>query len=274
MKYFRDVWSYFDIALIAFSFTAFAIWLYRLWEAQRIMTQLSSSNHNGKYVNLQMLAYWDDILSCMLALCAYTASLKFMKILQFNKIIRTLFRTMIICGSEMISFGVLFCLVAFSFIQAGYVIFNDFSTFVKSMETGFLLILGKFQLADMLAANPVFAVIFYIFFNGFVIVVLLNMFISMVSDAFVAAKAEDDDTLHLEDFMYIKLKKMLSIFGAVKGAIDSEEAKMEASLTKKGNYMEPVDNFNYKTNRLVNVLTEVIFYDFIILLSFFVPKRI
>jgi hypothetical protein len=276
-KYFKELWSYMDLSQIAFSFAAFAIWLYRLWEAQRVMNQMASylttsTDRTGKYVNLQMLAYWDDTLSCLLAICACLGSLKFLKILQFNSTIRTLFSTMNKCVHELVSFGLIFILAVFAFIQAGYVVFNDriygLSTFFKSIETGFLLMLGKFQLKDMLNANPTCTVIFYMAFNVFVIMVLLNMFISMMCDAFEEAKeeAKSGDPLGLEAYLYDKLAKF---FGSVKEKsslvsasqkekLSREERDMMASVSQQGNYMATTDQFNYKANLLVNVLHSVI----------------
>jgi hypothetical protein len=66
---------------------SYAIWLYRVWEALGIMNKLST---NKQTINIQMLAYWDDVLACMLAFCACLGSMKFFKILQFNRSIQTL----------------------------------------------------------------------------------------------------------------------------------------------------------------------------------------
>jgi hypothetical protein len=41
LNYFKRAWSYLDIALIAFSYATFAVWLYRLWEAQKMMNKLT-----------------------------------------------------------------------------------------------------------------------------------------------------------------------------------------------------------------------------------------
>jgi hypothetical protein len=287
-KYFTNVWSYGDLSLIAFSFTAFAIWLYRLWEAQRVMTQTSSysssssTGQSNRYVNLQMLAYWDDILSSMLAICSFIATIKFLHILQFNSTIRTLFRTMSICASELVSFGIIFLITVFAFIQAGYVIFNDsilgLSTFFKSVETGFLLMLGKFALSQMLLANPACSVIFYMTFNIFVMMILLNMFITMISDAFERAKDEekDGDPLGLENYLY---EKMAKFFGSKKkaenedkGQLNREDQKTMASLGQHGMYMEQTEQFDYKTTQLVTVLKLVKFLNVIIFFNIFLIK--
>jgi polycystin 1L2 len=216
-----------------------------------------------------MLAYWDDVLSSMLAICSCLGTIKFLHILQFNSTIRTLFRTMSICASELLSFGIVFLISVFAFIQAGYVIFNDsilgLSTFFKSVETGFLLMLGKFQLEVMLLNNPVCSVIFYMTFNIFVIMVLLNLFISMMTDAFERAKEEEKsaDPLGLENYLYEKMAKFFDsvkkekntlIKSPNKETLDREEQKTMASLGQHGMYMDRTQQFDFKATQLVSVV--------------------
>jgi polycystin 1L2 len=269
-QYFKQMWTYIDLTLIAFSYTSFAIWLYRIWEAQKIMTLLSLSPINKtKFISLQMLAYWDDVLASMLAFCACMGSLKFFKILQFNHTIRILIRTMKIGFSAMFSFGAMFLLFALAWMQASYVIFNDqilsLSTFVKSMETGFLLLLGKFQLSEILRANPTYSVLYYVSYNTFLVMIMLNMFISIVTDAFAEAQIRDKDAdpLDLEDYFYSKIGKILNLIGKKKRdskELGVEESKMKDSLALKGKYMDLSQNWEYKTGQLINVLLEVSYF--------------
>jgi polycystin 1L2 len=261
-SYFKQMWTYFDLTLIAFSFTAFAIWLYRIWEAQKIMTSLSSSDRK-KFINLQMLAYWDDVLTSMLAFCACMGSLKFFKILQFNHTIRILISTMRIGAGGMISFGSMFLVCAFAWIQAAYIMFNDqilsLSTFVKSMETGFLLLLGKFELADLLKANPIFAIIFYVTYNTFMVLVLLNMFISIITDAFAEAKLRDKhaDPLDLEGYFYAKIENMFNSVGKKKNPETVQESEMKESVAQNSKYLSHTENLEFKTAVLVEYLMDV-----------------
>ncbi len=163
-SYLKQMWTFFDLALIAFSFTAFAVWLYRIWDAQTLMGRVSRPDHAGHFLNLQMLAYWDGLLSCVLAVCSCLGSLKFIKILRFNRTIRRLDNALRIGARLILSFGCVFLVCIFGWIQAGYVQFNGqvagLSTFQKSFETCFLILLGKFDLSVMLAASPTFTVIF------------------------------------------------------------------------------------------------------------------
>jgi hypothetical protein len=285
ISFFKRIWSYFDISLIVCSFIAFSIWLARLWEVQRVLTQISNRSSNHSYINLQMLAYLDDFLSCTLGICVCVATLKFLKILQFNSTIRTLFRTISICVSELASFSVIFSIAVFAFIQAGYVVFNDrikgLSTIFKSIETGFLLMLGKFQLQDMMIANPICSVIFYLSFNALVIMILLHIFISVICDAFEVAKKEEltSDPLFLEAYFYNKINQYLREFGKkvkrtllCQRKILSEEELTKASLAHTGKYIEQTNRFDFKANILVTILQSVIYFNFYKILVFIINE--
>jgi polycystin 1L2 len=262
-KYFKQMWTYLDLSLIAFSYTSFAIWLYRIWEAQRIMSWLASPN--GRFINLQMLAYWDDVLASMLAFCACLGSLKFFKILQINRSIQTLTRTIQIGFVNFAGFGFIFALMVFAWLQVGFIIFNDsvagFSTFVKTIETGFLLILGKIQLNQMLNVNPFFGATFHITFNFFMVIIMLHMFMSLITDAFAIAKEDEKklDELHLESFIYGKIKASFEYFinkfsskRKERQQVENHERQMRHSLAQKDLYQDQFTNFDYKVGIFVS----------------------
>jgi polycystin 1L2 len=268
-KYFKSMWTYFNMALIAFSFTSFAIWLYRIWEAQKLMDYLSRpQDADIKYLNLQMLAYWDDLLGCMLAMCACLGSLKFMKILQFNRTIRTLSNTIKVGYKALLSFGRIFMICMFAWIQAGFVLFNaqiaGLSTFVKAIETCFLILMGKFELSALLTASLVFTVVFFTSFNIFVVMILLNMFISVITNAFAEAKKEEEslaDPLDLDTYLYKKVNGFFRLFESKQGKekrMERREAELlRKSIKQNDKYMNELDSLNYKTSALVDIISLV-----------------
>jgi hypothetical protein len=271
MKYFKQFWTYLDLALIAFSFTSFAIWLYRVWEAQSIMSIMASNLQTGnsggnKMINLQMLAYWDETLTSMLSFCAALGTLKFMKLLEFNRSIKTLGIAFRMGFANTTMFFCLFTLMIFSWLQFAFVIFNDrivnFSTFIRTLEMGFLLLLGKFSLGDMLNANPVMTVIFHVSFNVFVIFIMFNLFLTLICESLNEAKADEklSEPLHMEDFV---AQRVMASVGFARQLFNKSpelreqkelERKMKESVAKRGLYVEVIDNFANKTEEIVQKL--------------------
>ena len=231
----------------------------------------NAQSKNGKveFLNLQMLAYWDDVVCCMLAFCACLGSLKFFKILQFNRSISTLFRTFRMGFTSFAAFGFIFALLVFAWLQLGFVIFSEsiqgFSTFVKTIETGFLLVLGKMQLKTMMSINFFWTIVFHLTFNFCMVFVMLNMFVSLITQAFTKAKKYevDADPLHLEEYIYTKISSPFEYFIKKFTAKDEEkklsdhERKMRQSLGFTDMYEDEVGNLVHRADRVVHVFNKM-----------------
>jgi polycystin 1L2 len=267
LEYLKQFQSYLNLSLIAFSFTSFAIWLLRVWESQSIMTTLASNlqstSSNNKMVNLQMLAYWDDTLASMLALCAALGTIKFLKLLEFNPSIKTLIRAFQFAFLEILGFVFIFALTICAWLQFGFVVFNDrvldFSTFVKSMETGFLLILGKFQLSAMIEANIYWAIVFYVTFNIFIMFVMFNLFLTVICDSLDAAKEDEKlcEKLPIGEYLQGKIDYVLQPIrqflepSVKKKKQQNYEMSMNKSLKKVELYKGTIESFASRADEVV-----------------------
>jgi hypothetical protein len=206
-----------------------------------------------------MLAYWDDTLACMLSFCAALGTLKFIRLLEFNRSILTLINAFRIGFASTAAFLAVFALATFAWLQFAYVIFgqrvHDFSTFIKTLETGFLLVLGKFQLTEMMEANVFYAIGFHITFNFFVVFIMFNLFITTLCDALDSAKEEEQlsEYMNMEAFIMKRVKSIYySIFRKSKYKMTDHEMKMEQSLLKSGNYVDEMTNFVSKFNQVIS----------------------
>jgi hypothetical protein len=203
-------------------------------------------------VNLQIIAYWDSTLVGMLSLCAALGTIKFFKILEFNSSIKTLARAFQIGFLKTLGFVIVFTLMVFAWLQFGFVIFNDrihgFSTFVKTIESGFLLILGKFQLSDMLIANPYWTILFHVSFNICVIFVMFDLFLTIICDSLNAAKEDERSSQQLPMYDFLT-SKMFSAFKALKDIVKKPpEGRDQEKREKKNDEME---NFANRTDEII-----------------------
>lgn len=193
-QYFKRFWTYIDLTLISCSYAAFSMFLYRLYEAEKIMSSISDKSPTHSFRNLQMLASWDDLMCSLLAFCACLGSFKFFRILEHNRSIHILTSALRHGFTSIFMFATIFILFCIAFVQSAYLIFNQevigISTFLESIMTCFLVLLGKFQLTEMLESNAIFTVIFFVSFNVFMVMVLLNMFFTLLTDAFTFAKVK------------------------------------------------------------------------------------
>ena len=166
---------------------------------------------------------------------------------------------------ELASFGFVYLVICLSFIQFAYVLFNDvyfgLSTISKSLATMFKMILGKFPTNELVKANVVFGPLLYISFSLICIVVLLNLFISIINDAYEYVK-NDDALIPVDavifDHFRLKIKKWLGW-----SQTDNEDSAFGADK-----YITGFNYFPISVDKLVDSFTKVSFNLFLIVCYF------
>ena len=204
LAYFRQFYNYIDLAIIAFSWAAFSMYLYRMYSAYAFykVVRLNAPLKNMEFINLQYATQCDQLLSYFLGICVALATLRFIKLLRFNKRIIVFVNAFKKSLSELSSFGLIFAVLWLSFVQVFYVLLNaqhvEFSSVVSSMETTFRMILGQ---EAALFFSPDFALFLlpcmYVLFVVCMVFVMINVFLIIMYDSYVIACA--DQQLDEED---------------------------------------------------------------------------
>ena len=260
-KYFKQFYNYIELIIIAFSWASFSMYLYRLYSSYEVYNLLKKSKKDftqtaqlstfiqTAFINLQYISYCNDTLQMFLGFCAAFGTIRFIKLLRFNKKIIVFIQAFSHSIKDLLSFGLLFIILWFSFVQAMYLIFNEksaqFATLVTSMETLFQLILGKFDVLPIIKANAVFGSIFYILYNILVVCMLINIFLSILTDHYNEARMSHD--LDRED------PELFSYFKSVVGSVFSKKDKDKAQPT----YVDPVGGFPRKMEQFLSRFNKV-----------------
>jgi hypothetical protein len=75
-----------------------------------------------------------------------------------------------------------------------YLIYNDktlgYATFIKSMESNFLIILGKCNLAPIVQQNYTLGAIIFASFNILIVMIMTNVLVTIISDKFAESRKE------------------------------------------------------------------------------------
>jgi hypothetical protein len=75
------------------------------------------------------------------------------------------------------------------------------------METCFQIILGKFDVRQLLESNAVFGPLIFSLYNIIIVFLLVNIFISVLTDHYSQVKENKDLNLHDPEILdYLKLK--------------------------------------------------------------------
>jgi hypothetical protein len=234
---------------IAFSWAAFSMYLYRLYASYEIFDLLKQrTTEPNTYIRLQYISYCNETLGIFLAFCSAFGTLRFLKLLRFNKKIIIYMIAFKKSLAELLSFGLIFMIYWMSMVQAFFIVFNikslQFASIVKSMETCFQMILGKFEVDSLIQANAFFGTTLLIVYNIFVVFILVNILISILIENFAEIKM-DNSLLNEED---------PDLFNYLKSAITQflPKSKNDSRVDINSDYKSSIDLFPNKINRLLN----------------------
>ena len=105
--------------------------------------------HQNPYARMSFdyVGLWTDIESVFLALVIFLATMKFLRILKFNKHVNIMAKSINIAKAPLLSYSICFIVVLLGFAMLGNMIFGKsaymFSTFPRSIVNSFEIILGK-----------------------------------------------------------------------------------------------------------------------------------
>ena len=214
-EYLSDFWGFIEWSIIITAWISFVMFIVRLYSASQVLMFFKQTAGYG-YIKLQTADNCNQVLTFSLGLCSTFGSIKFLKILRFNRSISHLGQTLKICLSELTSFSIIFSIIWFAFVQLMYLIYGSniegYSTIVKSMEIAFQIMLGRISTSETMMAEPILTPIVIAAYNTAIIYFSLNIFISIVIGAFDKVRAAAKENPNEFDFYTHIAYKMKRVF--------------------------------------------------------------
>jgi hypothetical protein len=232
-----------------------ALSIYRI-NASSQVSEFFKKNSGYGYFKMQDIAFWNLVLNYSFAFCIAFGTLKFLKIFRFNAKISYLGLTLRNCAKELLGFGLMFILIWIAFVQLFHLFFQrtifGFSTVLRSMVTGFQIMLGKFQLDSLIEADSTFGPIFYCFYNICIVFILLTMFISIINESFKIVRKSTKNKeydYNLVNFIRNKFK--------FKNKDIQDEFKIQPNSSNKMEYKDHITYFGDKVDELLIIINDV-----------------
>ena len=186
-KYMSDFWSYIEFSIISCALIAFLMFILRYIVAQEVLDFFKKTSGFG-YMKLQSVNEYNQYLTYSLSLCVGFSTIKYLKMLRFNEHILNLGLTLKNCLVELASFGMIFSIILFSFVQLMYLFYGSYldgySSLGKSFETSFTVMLGKFDTSHYLQQNKILGPFIFSIFNIIMIFFALNIFVTIITESF------------------------------------------------------------------------------------------
>ena len=147
-KYLTMFWSWVEIQVITLSIAGTVIYVYRYVATLKLLDIFAKSGGNA-YMKFQEVAYWNEVLLYMLGLLVFWSTMKFIKLLRFNKVMSLLGSTLKYASTSLFYFSIMFLLLFFAFVHFFYLTYNSlfrtFSTLVLTTEECLQMLVGKFE---------------------------------------------------------------------------------------------------------------------------------
>ncbi|KAJ8037623.1 Polycystic kidney disease protein 1-like 2 [Holothuria leucospilota] len=259
-EYLKGFWNLCECAIIGFSIAACVIFFYRLVVTNYLLTRFRETG-GSVFIKLQYVAYWNELLGYMLGWLIFIGTLKFLKLLKFNRRIGLLSSTIKNCSTDLLYFAIMFSVFFFAFAIAFYLVLNthvyNYSDFIYTCETLISSILGKFHFQELLEANRVLGPILFFLFMGTITFILINMFLTIINEAFSNVKrdiSKQSNDYEVVEFMVYRMKSFFGI--SSKSNVVSEKDVSEEVKKKE---VDPMDAFPEKVNQLLNSISNVYF---------------
>jgi hypothetical protein len=178
MEYFRDFWSYPEIGIIACSWAGLGVYLWRLGEGNRVGDLFRETNGYA-YINLQLASYVNDVLTFLLGFCCFFGTVKFLRLLRFNHRMSLLSATLHYAARDLFSFTFMFSILYFGYLALFYLLFHSklwaCADPLKAAQMLFEMMLLKFNVSSLYAADNVLGPICFTIFMIFVVFICMNM---------------------------------------------------------------------------------------------------
>jgi polycystin 1L2 len=256
-EYASEFWSYIEWSIIITACISCVMILVRLRAAQEVFDFFKQTAGYG-YMKLQNVNNINQILTYSLGVCAALGTIKFLKMLRFNRNIAYLGMTLKTCFHELVFCSIVFIIIWIAFVQLMYFIYNNdlqgYASPIISMESAFLIILGKFDAKQFLyGTNSILGPLVFASYNMVITYFILNIFVSIITETFDKIRhyaKNHPEQNNVDIFKYLSEKWREPCF--------KRRSKRKTYVETHENYTDYLTSFHIQTNRLIDMLAEVI----------------
>ena len=259
MKYLKEFWSLMNIGIIVCSWTNVGI----------LISKYSQSNEIGKifertsgyvYINIQPLTYLNDISIYLFSFCCFFGTIKFVRLLRFNRRLFYFIQTLQHSQKDLISFSMMFSIVFISFVSLFYLLFHSqlltCSSVTETTQMLFEMTLMKFDANQLRQAAPFLGPFSFSLFIFIVVFICMSMFLTIINDSFRFVRDNQKDKTeadeHIFGFMWMKFQRWTGLERR-----DEIDRFIERDEQMRSKYVDPIENFPDKIDQLLAALNLV-----------------
>lgn len=238
-EHLKNPWSVLEMFVTLLSLSAVGLYFARMKFTNDALRDMNDDRFG--FVSFHYTAFLDEWLKCIIGIIVFLSFLKLFRLLRFNRRMSLLQQVLKRCFTQLISFLFMFALAFLAFALLACLVFGQamegFGTFLTSCASLMDTILGKFTLKGMMEANRIIGPIFFYTYTISMVFVLINMFLSIINDAFTEVRSDvekQSNEYEIVDFMIHRLKENIgkSIGHAIHPVYKEPKSELEVNFDK------------------------------------------
>lgn len=239
LSYLSDRWNYIDSLNLVFFWATFSLRIYQYRYLQhRVITSVS------KYTSLRYLHFLFTIEVHLMLINGFLLWIKMFKYFTFSKRIRFLFAMFDRVGIDLLVFCISLLVFVLAFATTAFLSFSsdvyEFSSFSRSILNLIRYIVSDMNSEQLSVSDTVFGPIFYCSWNLLMILVLANIFIAILNDAYAIVNGETrDESFSFQGIKASPLIRYLGFFKSFKevdkngdGQVSRDELSVTTGISK------------------------------------------
>nr|XP_027212361.1 polycystic kidney disease 2-like 2 protein [Penaeus vannamei] len=259
-KYWDEPWNYLELVVVGLGWSAIAFYGIRTVLGVTIVNKFKETDGSG-YIKLEYAASVDEIFLYIVSFLVFFSTLKFIKLLKFNKRMGLLTSTLKQCASDLSGFMIAFLLSFLAFAQLFYLMHNgnhmDFNNFVSAIEATFAAMLGSFDYEGMVNSSPKLGPITFFVFAFFNSIIMINLLLTLVIRSFEEIKnnlLKQSNEYEIVDFMVNKARAAVGLAPKI-----SFVGPLKATTEEPEETPKPTEEFPEKVDQLLSYINDFYF---------------
>ncbi|XP_066983276.1 polycystin-1-like protein 2 [Macrobrachium rosenbergii] len=259
IKYWKDSWNYLEVIVIILGWSAVVFYGIRTALGVYLMNRFKT-NKTG-YIKLDYAAHIDEVFLYIVSFLVFFATLKFIKLLRFNKRIGMLASTLKQCAADLSGFMMAFLLAFLSAAQMFFLLHYanslNFNTFMSALESTFSAMLGQFDYDDIARSSPGLGPVSFFVFAFFMGIIMVNLLLTLILRSFYEIKKDikkQGNEYEILDFILKKVRRAAGI-----GPIPSNIGPLNATTEDEKQEDDKTDEFPEKVDQLLNYINQFYF---------------
>lgn len=198
--YARKFWNWMELVQIISAVSAIVMFFFK----EKYTSDFVQNVQNNPYEtsSIDYIVLWSDLEIYLLSLVIFVVTIKFLRLIRFNRSICQMTGTLVRSAKNIWSFFLIFVAILLGFTQLGFLVFGAtvtaYSSFFQSLRSVMQMLLGgDMHFYELQSSNGIIGPIFTFVFMLSMTMILLNMFLAILNESYEETKEEEENS---EDF--------------------------------------------------------------------------